>query len=327
MGWPFDFNQDGKLGFEDAGRNLLYASEWVKASKKAEREKNRSKHSGSLYGDSWDDDDDDLDYDDDDDAWDDDDDLDELDDDESYVPNLRNAEEITEAVNYGDYWGDVDRLIEKAVNKGTRFTPDQVILLSEDLTDQGLLARLIATSSPAFTDYDASRIDPKWGGVQIERHEEAWKQESWGNNTYRLNTPEEDWVEEKKDQPNPKDATSGPGAPELKAGSSLAGSFYVAGFKHHEGPQVIRFLKPGAELELVPEPDNPFDRDAIGVHFCSRMLGYVPAKENGLLASLLRQGFGEFVQARVSTVDPTAGEREKIRVDIYLAPWKSHGDA
>jgi hypothetical protein len=57
-------------------------------------------------------------------------------------------------------------------------------------------------------------------------------------------------------------------------------SFYIAGFKHHDGPSIMKYLNKGDKLFLIPEPNNPHDPNAIGIHTyidCQDfMLGYVP---------------------------------------------------
>jgi hypothetical protein len=54
--------------------------------------------------------------------------------------------------------------------------------------------------------------------------------------------------------------------------------FYVAGVKHHSLHKIIFDLKPNDELDLVPEPENTYDSNAIKVLKDNLMLGYVPAK-------------------------------------------------
>ena len=56
--------------------------------------------------------------------------------------------------------------------------------------------------------------------------------------------------------------------------------FYIAGFKHHEGMSIIDELHENDELTLEPEPQNPYDPNAIKVlvtlDVADFMLGYVP---------------------------------------------------
>lgn len=55
--------------------------------------------------------------------------------------------------------------------------------------------------------------------------------------------------------------------------------------------KIIKQLRTGQELELVPEPDNPFDSDAIKV--CTKrgeQVGYLEARLAGEVARRMRRG-------------------------------------
>jgi hypothetical protein len=58
-------------------------------------------------------------------------------------------------------------------------------------------------------------------------------------------------------------------------------------FKGAGAVAVIGALKRGAHLELRREADNKYDRNAVGVYFGGRHLGYVPKSDNRELAFLL----------------------------------------
>lgn len=92
--------------------------------------------------------------------------------------------------------------------------------------------------------------------------------------------------------------------------------FPVAGFGFHEGPKVIRQLQPGAELMLVPEPENPHDARAIRIEACGRHIGYVPRSENRQLVRLLEQGAE--LRAHVVRVRPEAESWDALRVGVRL---------
>lgn len=112
----------------------------------------------------------------------------ELDEDEV---DFEDAQEAVESAVEGML--DPDDLVENALHAGTRFTPEQVIRLSGCISDEALMANLIATSSPLMTQDDADQLDPQWGGVEIDYHEDAWDVEWADEDGYHLNTPEEDW--------------------------------------------------------------------------------------------------------------------------------------
>ncbi|MGH8623389.1 MAG: HIRAN domain-containing protein, partial [Burkholderiales bacterium] len=58
----------------------------------------------------------------------------------------------------------------------------------------------------------------------------------------------------------------------------------VAGFRHSGGAVVLRILKPGDRLELVREPANPYDSNAVRVEWRGVKLGYVPRRDNAAVA-------------------------------------------
>lgn len=43
-------------------------------------------------------------------------------------------------------------------------------------------------------------------------------------------------------------------------------SFHIHGFQHWDGALVLDQLKPGIVLELVVEPDNPYDPQAVALY-------------------------------------------------------------
>jgi hypothetical protein len=100
--------------------------------------------------------------------------------------------------------------------------------------------------------------------------------------------------------------------------SRLVTSFNIAGFKYHDGALVLDKLHPGKKVKLVPEPDNPYDRNAIQLRYKGTKLGYVPREENGLMALMAYFGHKDVFEARVLQVDPEAEPRNQVRVGIYV---------
>lgn len=95
-------------------------------------------------------------------------------------------------------------------------------------------------------------------------------------------------------------------------------SFNIAGFQHWDGASVLSELKPGMLLTLDPEPDNPFDPEAVAIRYKGVKLGFVPATENGLLSVLLHFGHGGVVECRVQQVDPEAKPWEQVLVGLFV---------
>ena len=66
--------------------------------------------------------------------------------------------------------------------------------------------------------------------------------------------------------------------------------FCIAGGYYHALPEVLDELRPGVSLELVREPDNPYDANAIAVHWRGRRVGYVPREANAEVARMMDNG-------------------------------------
>lgn len=95
-------------------------------------------------------------------------------------------------------------------------------------------------------------------------------------------------------------------------------TFHIAGFQHYDGALVLEKLKAGAPLELVIEPDNPHDPNAIQVRFEGVKLGYVPASENKDMALMMFYGHADVYEARVNQVDPEADPWKQVRMGVYV---------
>jgi hypothetical protein len=90
----------------------------------------------------------------------------------------------------------------------------------------------------------------------------------------------------------------------------------LAGFRYHDAAAVFAELAVGDRLELVREPDNPYDAAAIRVYWGGRKLGYVPRRHNAALAWALDSG--ERVVARVSRLAAHPNPRERIRFEVLI---------
>jgi HIRAN domain len=90
----------------------------------------------------------------------------------------------------------------------------------------------------------------------------------------------------------------------------------LAGFRFHAAHRVWEELAVGDRLELVREPDNPFDRNAIRIEWHGEKLGYVPRKENATLAWALDRG--DPIRARISSLVIHPNPRERIRFEVFV---------
>lgn len=96
----------------------------------------------------------------------------------------------------------------------------------------------------------------------------------------------------------------------------LVQSSPLAGFRYAEAGQAWSELRLGDALELVREPDNPHDRNAVRVDWRGRKLGYVPRAENEALAWAMDRG--ERVTARISRLREHPNPRLRIEFEVLV---------
>jgi len=91
----------------------------------------------------------------------------------------------------------------------------------------------------------------------------------------------------------------------------------LAGFRHYDGGEVLRDLKPGARLELVREPDNPYDANAVRVEWRGVKLGYVPRRDNAAVARQMDRGVA--LEARLAGLRETRNRSVRLEFEV-VAP-------
>ncbi len=90
----------------------------------------------------------------------------------------------------------------------------------------------------------------------------------------------------------------------------------LAGFRYHEAPRVFELLRPGEPLELVREPENAYDTNAVRVEWRGRKLGYVPRTQNAALAWAMDRG--ETIEARVVQRAVHPNPRRRIEFEVFV---------
>ena len=106
------------------------------------------------------------------------------------------------------------------------------------------------------------------------------------------------------------------GATQAQTVKLLVQSSPLAGFRYAEASQVWSELRLGDPLDLVREPDNPHDRNAVRVDWRGRKLGYVPRAENEALAWAMNRG--ERVTARISRLQEHRNPRLRIEFEVLV---------
>jgi hypothetical protein len=91
---------------------------------------------------------------------------------------------------------------------------------------------------------------------------------------------------------------------------------YVAGFQYADGMKVIDKMKEGDELDLVREPENVHDENAVAVYWKQIRIGYVPAIDNELPNNFLLKGLA--LKSRIEKLNKAAKPWEACEAGIYL---------
>ena len=96
----------------------------------------------------------------------------------------------------------------------------------------------------------------------------------------------------------------------------LVQSSPLAGYRYGEGAEVWPLLREGDALELVPEPGNAHDANAVRVEWRGRKLGYVPRRQNAALAWGFERGTP--LRARVSRLVEHPNPARRIEFEVYI---------
>ncbi len=91
----------------------------------------------------------------------------------------------------------------------------------------------------------------------------------------------------------------------------------LAGLRHYEAGAVWREMSAGDRLELVREPDNPYDINAVRVEWRNRKLGYLPRRDNAAVARQLDRGTP--LQARVVVLRENRNHSVRLEFEV-VAP-------
>ncbi|HET7669548.1 MAG TPA: HIRAN domain-containing protein [Burkholderiales bacterium] len=89
----------------------------------------------------------------------------------------------------------------------------------------------------------------------------------------------------------------------------------LAGFRYHAAAEVWEELRVGDPLELEREAANPHDANAVSVSWRGRKLGYVPRRENAVLAWSLDRG--DVLRARISRLTHHPNPARRIEFEVY----------
>lgn len=90
----------------------------------------------------------------------------------------------------------------------------------------------------------------------------------------------------------------------------------LAGFRYYEGKQLWSEMKVGDPLQLIREPDNSYDPNAVRVEWQGHKLGYVPRADNQALARFMDRG--SKAEARITRLKKSRNPWQRIEFEVYL---------
>ena len=92
---------------------------------------------------------------------------------------------------------------------------------------------------------------------------------------------------------------------------------YIAGLQYYEVLEVWKDLEIGQRLELIPEPDNRYDKHAVIVAFGDKKLGYLPRSENRAVSKILLDGYDAY-EARIQSLYNQNPMFERIEICLRV---------
>ena len=90
----------------------------------------------------------------------------------------------------------------------------------------------------------------------------------------------------------------------------------LAGFQYYEGKGLWDMMHIGDTLQLVREPQNKHDANAVRVEWRGEMLGYVPRRENSDVARQMDHGAP--VRARIVRLKEARNPWQRIEFEVYV---------
>lgn len=91
---------------------------------------------------------------------------------------------------------------------------------------------------------------------------------------------------------------------------------FIRGMWYYEGRNNSHWINIGDPLDLVREPENKYDRNAIEIYWKALKLGYLPREDNLVLSNLLDRGM--LLKADVKEVYANNSLHERIRINVEI---------
>jgi hypothetical protein len=96
----------------------------------------------------------------------------------------------------------------------------------------------------------------------------------------------------------------------------LVQSSPLAGFQYYEGEALWQRMREGDKLDLVREPDNAHDANAVRVEWQGVKLGYLPRAENRAVAAEMDRGIA--VSARIARLTTDRNPWRRLLIEVFV---------
>jgi len=96
----------------------------------------------------------------------------------------------------------------------------------------------------------------------------------------------------------------------------IASHVPLAGFQFYQGDKLWNKLTPTDSVEMIREPSNKFDKNAIMINWQNQQLGYIPRSDNKPLVALMDQG--KQLSAEIVTLSKSTNPWKRIKLAIYV---------
>lgn len=102
---------------------------------------------------------------------------------------------------------------------------------------------------------------------------------------------------------------------------------HLAGRKYYDADEVWEKLKVGTLLHLEWDSSNTHDDNAVAVFYIDPdvpgddgryMLGYLPCSHNVVVAALLKMGWTQVMECRISKLDADAHPEAQVRLTLRI---------
>jgi hypothetical protein len=89
----------------------------------------------------------------------------------------------------------------------------------------------------------------------------------------------------------------------------------LAGSQYYALADFWMEIKQGDALEMIREPDNPHDRNAIRIEWRGHKVGYVPRAQNRAVAAAMDAGVR--LTARVSSISDNKNPWQRLAFEVF----------